>query len=440
MAAVTEVSSHMRRRAFGSIVVGLGWVLALAPPAAAAKPVTQPQTLTIGVDWADAANQQPGAGRVLEYTDFFSRDVRIHTGDTLDFRAAPASFHIVSLAKSERVARQVYPVAFADADHDGADIATGSGTNKIIFGPSNFPITGGSTHGGGDIAVNNGFGPPVCGVAAFGQQPCTFSGGDDIEVIGPTPGFDATGTPTFVDQLVNITAAPGEYDYFCFIHPGMRGKVTVVDGDDRTTTQAEIDRRSRTQFVNDREAGLDLESDANHVTFTGGKPGTRTYEVKVGVGSPHEHVAWDEMLPSKALNLVAGDRVKYVWPDPHNVHTVTFPAGDRNLPQPFGFDCGPNAPFYIGIPPNPGAPPPAICFEPGSAQPEAIGDPGNAAPGTLLTAPTLLVDAGVRLGTAYGVKPSSQSWSIGTDAHTTAGTYQYQCTIHDWMRGVLNVT
>src|SRR5579859_1536455 len=306
----------MRKRMLGSFLVTLGWVVALAPPAAA-KPAAAPQTLTIGVDWLDPANQQPNAGRVFEYTDFFSRDVRIHTGDTLDFRAAPASFHIVSLAKDERVARQVYPVALADADHDGADIATGSGTDKVIFGPSNFPITGGSTHGGGSIAFNNGFGPPVCGVAAFGEKPCTFSGGDDIEVIGPTPGFDATGNPAFVDQLVNVTAGPGEYDYFCFIHPGMRGKLQVVDGDDGTTSQAEINAGSLEQFERDRAAGLDLESDANHVTFSGDEPGSRTYNVRVGVGNPQLHIAVDEMLPARPLGLTPGDRVHYVWADPH---------------------------------------------------------------------------------------------------------------------------
>jgi plastocyanin len=430
----------MRRQALASGVLVVSWMVAMAAPAAAARPAPAPQTLSIGVDWADPANQQPNAGRVFEYTDFFSRNVRIHSGDTLDFHTAPASFHIVALARSEEVARRVYPVALADVDHDGADIAAGSGVAKVIFGPSNFPITGGSTHGGGSIAVNNGFGPPVCGVAALGEQPCTFRGGDDIEVIGPTPGFDSTGAPAFVDQLVHITAAPGEYDYFCFIHPGMRGQLNVVDADDRTTSQSEITRRSAEQFEDDRAAGLDLEHDANHVTFSGDAPGSRTYLMHVGVGSPQSHVAIDEMLPNRQLNLAPGDRVRYVWSDRHNVHSVAFPANSKSLPEPFGFDCGPNPPGYIGIPQNPGAPPPQVCVEPGDSQPESIGDPGNAAPGTRLTSPAQLVDAGIRIGTAYDVHPSSQSWSVATDQHTSAATYQFQCTVHDWMQGTLKVS
>src|SRR5438128_12362784 len=48
--------------------------------------------LVIGVDHADFANQQPQAGRLFEYTDFFSRQATIHTGDTIDFRSAPGLF------------------------------------------------------------------------------------------------------------------------------------------------------------------------------------------------------------------------------------------------------------------------------------------------------------------------------------------------------------
>ena len=108
--------------------------------------------------------------------------------------------------------------------------------------------------------------------------------------------------------------------------------------------------------------------------------------------------------------------------------------------QPFGFDCGPTPPFYIGVPPTPGAPPPSVCVEPGERQPEAIGDPGNAPPGTLLSSPSQLVDAGLRVGTAYGVRPSSQRWSLRTGPTTATGVYQFQCTVHDWMRGTLTVS
>src|SRR5260370_42137187 len=85
----------------------------------------------------------------------------------------------------------------------------------------------------------------------------------------------------------------------------------------------------------------------------------------------------------------------------------------------------------MGTPPVPGAPPPQVCVEPAETQPEGIGDPGNAGPGTRLTNPTQLVDAGIRIGTAYCVMPSSQPWWVATGYTTPASMYQFQCTDHD---------
>src|SRR3989442_136255 len=407
----------------------------LSVPAAAA---TAP--LVIGVDHGDFANQQPFPpfNGLFEYTDFFSRQVTIHTGDTIDFRSAPGSFHIVALARTELWARSTYPVALADNDGGGlTDIATGSGTNKLAFGPSNFPITGGSHHGGGAIDFTRGFGPPACGVALLGEAACTFSGGEDVEVLGPEIGVDyATGNLGFADQLVNINAQPGRYHYFCYIHPGMRGVLDVVGSGAGISTQADIDAASNAQFASDQAQALAVEQQTNQVQFTGGAPGTRSYTVHVGIAAADNHVAIDEMFPRAPLNLAPGDSVQYLWRDPHNVPSVAFPAEnpDVSLPEPFGFDCGTS---YSGIPPTPGPPP--ICVEPGDTQFEVIGDPGNAGPGTVLSDPSLVVDSGVLGGTGYGVSPSAQSWWLATNSTSKPGAYHFQCTIHDWMQGTLTL-
>ena len=397
------------------------------PVAAADSP------LVIGVDHADFANQQPQAGRLFEYTDFFSRQATIHTGDTIDFRSAPGSFHIVALARTELWARSTYPVALADNDGGGlTDIATGSGTNKLVFGPSNFPITGGSHHGGGTIDFTRGFGPPACGVALLGEAACNFAGGADVEILGPEIGVDyATGNLGFADQLVNINAQPGRYHYFCYIHPGMRGVLDVVGSGAGTSTQAEIDAASNAQFASDQAQALVVEQQTNQVEFTGGAPGTRNYTVHVGIAAANNHVAIDEMFPSQPLGLVAGDTVQFLWRDPHNVHSVAFPAESPNLPEPFGFDCGST------YNPIPFTGPPPICLEPGDSQFEVIGDPGNAGPGTVLSDPSVVVDSGVLGGTGYGVTPSAQSWSLSTNGGSQPGAYRFQCTIHDWMQGTL---
>jgi len=127
------------------------------------------------------------------------------------------------------------------------------------------------------------------------------------------------------------------------------------------------------------------------------------------------HVAIDEMLPQH-LNIAQGDKVSYHWADPHNVHTVGFPADNPKLPPPF-FPDG-NA---------------------GEEATELVGDPGNAPPGTLLRHTTSLVDAGLFAGTGYNVQPTVQRWSVGTDDNTDLATFTYMCTVHDFMMGSLKV-
>jgi plastocyanin len=409
-----------------AVGVVLSGIIALVLPATAFAVPGAPQTFVIGVDHVDPANKRPDLHRLFEYTDFFSRQVRIHQGDTVDFRYAPGSFHIVGLAKSEKVARAVYPFAFADVD-GGMDTAIGTGLPKVVLGPSNYSITGGSTHGGGTIGTDPG--NPVCGVAGL-PSPCTFSGGDDIEVVGPTAGYGPT-EPAQVDQLVNVTAAPGEYAFFCFLHPGMRGTLNVVGRGAPTSTQKDIDARGLAQFQQDREQALQVERRLDRLDVRGEQPGERTFVVRVGATAADNHVAIDEMLPNRKLDLQGGDRVRFLWPDPHNIHSVAFPANSLSLPDVYGWDCGSS--FS-----NSRTGPPPVCLEPGDTQPESIADPGTSPPGTSLTSPTAIVDSGLLFGTGYGVKPSTQRWSIRTDA-ATAGTYLFQCTLHDAMQGQLNV-
>jgi plastocyanin len=406
-------------------------------PAAAASP------LVIGVDHADPANQIDHGfgsftpGRVFEYTDFFARHVIVHSGDTLDFRTAPSAFHVIGLATHEKVARAVYPVAFNDED---TDLAPGSGAPKIVLGPSNFPIQGGSTSGGG---VQFGAFFPNCGLTAIHQPVCTFSGGTDIEAAGGLPGIDLLNSnfnsvppkivPGQLDWSIQINAAPGTYDYFCFIHPGMRGSVEVVPPGEATTTQSEVDTVSAVQFKNSQREALKAEAAANVVQFTVDAAGLKTFQVHVGIGAAQNHVAVSEMLPATTLNLAPGDKVDFLWSDPHNAHSATFPTWGPNQPGPFVFDCLGKDDVVL-VPPTP--PRPAICGEPPpSPAPELIADPGNSRPGRL-TDTAALVDSGVLVGTDLGLSPSAQSWSV---VATSPGSYRFQCMIHDWMQGTINV-
>jgi plastocyanin len=420
------------RRYLASLGLSLAVILGSSIPAFATPTTSGPQTLVIGVDYNDPLDQQESQHRWFEYTDFFTRQVSVHTGDILDFRAAPGSSHIVGLAANETLARQVYPVYFPVPDPQPAP---GTGLPKLGLGVSQVAITGGSTSGGGQIG-NDPFGPPVCGDVSLGQPLCTFSGGNDVEIAGPNPGLDLTKNPPVpaaVDWDIVINAPPGTYAYFCTIHPGMRGTVTVVSANQPTTTQSAITFGSYVQFAFDWSEAIVAEALANIVHYTGGAPGTRTYTQNVGVGVYDGHVSIDEMVPQQISGLVPGDKVQFVWGDTHATHTVTFPSNSPTLPSPFGYDCGTTYQSVYGPP----LPPP--CIDPTLGIPLAIGDPGTTASGSALTSPALLVDSGVLIGSAFGLTPSTQSWSAVISSVSAPGAYQYECTVHDWMQGTLNV-
>jgi hypothetical protein len=271
--------------AVGGTLLSLVAFTVLAPPSGAANNAALTgaaqggSPLVVGVDHADLANQNPAAGRLFEFTAFFNRDISVQSGATVDFQAAPGSFHIVGLSSNEPKARAVYPIAYADGD----DANGPNGGVRVGLGPSNFPITGGSLHGGGHIDFTRPNGPPDCGVPQYGEAPCVFHGGQDVEVAGPNAGFNPkTGAPTPVDWNISINAPVGVDHFFCFLHPGMSGTVHVVPSGSPVTKQTEVNKRSAQLFASYRAAGLAKEAARNKVVWGGGAPGTRTYVFHVG--------------------------------------------------------------------------------------------------------------------------------------------------------------
>jgi plastocyanin len=417
-------------------VVASSFVVVLPITAGA---TTQPAAaLSVGVDALDFATQNLAAGRVFEYTDFFTgqtggtaadRAINVHRGDVVAFTAAPFSFHIVGLATDEGAARAAYPVVLTDTD---GSVSKATGLPKLILGPSNFPITGGSTTGGGIINFNSGSGPPDCGIYELGQSVCTFTGGNDVEVAGPNTGVDwptllKTGqfVPAFSSWNIQINAPVGTYHFFCFIHPGMRGTLNVSTSPRTTVTSAAVN----TQLAADRASALTAEAALSSASFTGGVPGTRTYTVHMGINEANERVAIDEVLPNQPLNLAPGDKIHYEWRDPHNVHSVAFPTDSPMLPPPFGVDCMNR---YVGFGMT-GLVSNCAAVHLGAF--ELVVDPGNSL--KHLSDPTQLVDSGVLIGTGYNLTPTAQDWSVTANG---PGTYHFQCTIHDWMRQAVTIS
>ncbi len=428
---------RFRLRGTAALSATLALVLmapALAQAQAAPPAASGPQPLVIGVDHLDLANQRPDQGRIISYTDFFARDVSIHSGDTLDFRFAPGAVHVVALAANEVTARAVYPLASLDTDDNHP--ATGTGLPKIELGVGDKSITGGSVKGGGQIGAENE--PPPCGVTAMGQKPCTFTSASDIESSGVIAAFDfTTFRPSPIDWMLQVSAGQGDYDFFCYIHPGMRGKLHVVGGNQAASTQADIDATSATQFQADQKVALQLEQQYN-VDKTTTDNGVVTHHVSVGVADVNNRISILEMLPQRiAVNF--GDQVEFKWRDAHEVHTVGFAQDESQLPPSFVLDCGKT---WVAPPEDgpPGAPPTgSICIEPGQTMPEAVGDPGNALSGAFLTNTQAIVNSGLLVGSNYGVQPTTQTWSVRTNSKTEAANYRFFCSVHDFMVGTVAV-
>ncbi|MDQ6876727.1 MAG: hypothetical protein M3082_03315, partial [Candidatus Dormibacteraeota bacterium] len=283
----------MRARALAAIA-GLSTVIWMGVPVTASA--ASAQTFTIGVDHLDPANQQidahgvpttpPGVQpKVFEYTDFFTSSLKVHRGDTVDFRFALAD-HLIQVASNEAAARQQLPLFTPDETTAVEGNALGSGGPKIVLGPAVFLLFGSG---------------PACGQTAASQ--CVFDGSrpSDAGFTGSSP-----------DWFVQVNAPAGTYTYFCHLHPGMRGKLEVVSNNVAVQSQKQIDRLSAVQFRRAQREAVALYNEANQVDAQQENSGPTVYNVHVGVTSRDRHIAIHDMLPSK-LSLKPGDIVRYHW-------------------------------------------------------------------------------------------------------------------------------
>jgi plastocyanin len=402
----------MRARALAAIA-GLSTVIWMGVPVTVSA--ASAQTFTIGVDHLDPANQQldangrpttpPGVQpKVFEYTDFFTRSIKVHQGDTVDFLFAIPD-HLIQVATNEAAARQQLPLFTPDETTAAEGNALGSGGPKVVLGPAVFLNFGGA---------------PTCGQTAATH--CVFDGS------GPSdPGF-AGGSP---DWFLQVNAPAGSYTYFCHLHPGMRGKLEVVANNGAVQSQGQIDRQSAAQFRRAQREAVALYDEANQVDAQQENSGPTAYNVNVGVTSRDRHIAIHDMLPSN-LSLKPGDIVRYHW-QTNVIHTVEFAPV-----SPFGVDCETSyAPLNDPnvLPPCPSGAP--EFNEPSAIAPfEIIGDPGSQVSGALLTDTT---DSGLIVGASYAPYYGglgADHWSVKAGA---IGAHQYFCAIHDWMTGTITV-
>jgi plastocyanin len=376
--------------ASAGLVAGLLVVPALSDAARAA-----PQTIAIGVDHA------PPAGHNFEYVDFFPRSgVNIHTGDVIDFGWAttPDGLHTATLLKTGESPGHAW-AAHLLATPDAED-----GANQLQFNPGiaapTFPPVGSGA-------------PGACGSAA---KPCVYNGSADLNS-GANP---TTGTAHFFVK-VNVPAGT-KVNVVCLIHPGMAGSFNVVSAGAAASTPSAVTAAAAAQASSDTTGAFGAESAVGAPSVQTNADGTHTVTLVAGTATPFVEVA--EMLPA-AATVTAGDTVRWITKTIKDPHTISFPLGSDPSTEPIPNYCEGSPDVLQTAPP---AGPPCgdptkfeVHFNPAPVGPTAIATPVTVASSGLISNPPAPF-------------PTQYSFTF-----PNAGTFTYQCRIHDHMIGTLTV-
>jgi plastocyanin len=368
---------------------------ALVVPALSGVARALPQTIAIGVDHA------PPAGHNFEYVDFFPRSgVKIHSGDVVDFgwAATPDGLHTATLLKTGELpghAWATHALAVADAE-DGAQQLQ---LNPAIAAPTHPPAGSGA--------------PGACGSAA---TPCVYDGTTDLN-----SGANATTGTIHFFVKVNVPAGT-TVDLVCLIHPGMAASFDVVGAGTAASTPSGVSAAAATQASSDTSGALGAEAAVGPAKVVTNTNGTHTVTVVAGTATPFVEVA--EMLPA-AATITAGDTVQWVTQTIKDPHTVTFPQGSQPSTEPLPNYCE-GTPDVLQTGPPAGPP----CGNPTKF--EVHLNPAPVGPTVIPTSVTV-ASSGI-IGNPPAPFPTRYSFTF-----PNAGTFTYQCRIHDHMTGTLTV-
>ncbi|HTD50919.1 MAG TPA: hypothetical protein VK771_09985, partial [Acidimicrobiia bacterium] len=341
------------------------------------------------------------AGHNFLYVDFFPRSgVTIHTGDVIDFgwAATPDGFHTATLLKTGESPAHAWAaniVAASDAD----DGASQQQLNPSIGGPTHPPAGSGA--------------PGACGSAS---APCVFNGSADLN-----SGASPTDGKTHFFVKVNVPAGT-TVNVVCLVHPGMAGSFAVVGAGTPASTPSAVASAAAAQGTADTTAAMAAMNAASTPQSVTNANGTHTVTLTAGTATDHVEVA--EMLPGTAT-ITAGDTVRWVTKTIKDLHTVTFPQGHDPSTEPLPFECE-GTPDVLQAGPPTGVP----CGNPSKFE-----NHFNAGPvgGTTIPSAVTLASSGI-IANPPAPFPTSYSFTF-----PNAGTFTYQCRIHDHMTGTLTV-
>jgi plastocyanin len=307
---------------------------------------------------------------------FFPRTLKVNVGDSVKF--VPGGFHSVDLPNK-----------------GGADTLP-------LFVPAGQKVAGAVDAAGAPFWFNNqdalGFNPALL-KSAFGKT-LTYTGAKRVESGAPLARKPKPLTVKF--------AKAGSYDYYCDIHPGMKGTVKVLMAG-ATVPTAKQDAAAVTQ-----QAAAALK-DAKSLGKT--TPPANTVSVGIAGKGGNELLG---MVPA-SLTVPVGTTVTFqMSKGSYEAHTATFGPGDPDKePQ-----------SYLGAL--------AASFEAPVLDPRAAypSDP----PGTpAMLTPTFhgngFWNSGVIDAAGSTPLPASASVKFGAP-----GSYSYYCLIHPFMHGTVVVT
>jgi plastocyanin len=266
-------------------------------------------------------------------------------------------------------------------------------------------------------------GPTVTGVNDAAGNPLWFDGKLPRLQINPLAAFPAGGHVVNGSALVSSgvpagNAAPppfsvkftrkGTFKFFCVVHPGMQGSIKVVAKGKRIPTARQDARSAKRGLAALIASGRKLGKV---------KPPAGT----VFAGNDRGGVAWLRFFPS-TITVKVGQSVQFLMKAPNEDHTITF--------GPAAYTTGLENSFNQ-VQPNPGGPP-TIFFDPLGSLPS---DPFPLPPYTGANHGNGFENAGVLAGQSGTPLPTKATFTF-----TKAGTYHYECVIHQSMDGTVVVT
>ncbi|HLZ07870.1 MAG TPA: hypothetical protein VKT80_04730, partial [Chloroflexota bacterium] len=259
---------------------------------------------------------------------------------------------------------------------------------------------------------------PTCGTRA---NPCVFNGTKNV-----SSGFNpnAAGADFFVrlDDSLLKGGKSTVVNYLCEIHPGMAGSVTLVSDKREASELEDVREQARDQFDRDTEEALRVDRRDNRASVKLNPDGS-SHTITAIAGTATQFVEIAEMLPSP-LTIKKGDSVDFLTKTIKDPHTVTFPDGSGSA----GVD--PLGPVCEGPTDTPVAElNPFLCGNPGLFEVHFFPQPQGA---TSILSPTTVGTSGIIANNPGAVNHFTFSFP-------NAGTFEYQCRIHDHMTGTIVV-